>query len=102
MARSWLLEKRVFHRRIRRFNFKTQKNGFLQRPAMLLSRLTAQLAFDYGYVSNATSSFFADVVIPEETKLLHVPVGDISELGTNERRKHYSKVLKRVRGRRNA
>ena len=28
-----------------RFNFKTQKNGFLQRPAMLLSRLTAQLAF---------------------------------------------------------
>lgn len=51
---------------------------------MLLSRLTAQLAFDY--VSNATSSFSADVVIPEETKLLHVPVGDISELGTNERR----------------
>lgn len=83
-----------------RFSFKTQKNGFLQRPAMLLSRLTAQLAVDC--VSNATSSFSADVVIPEETKLLHVPVGDISELGTNERRKHYSKVLKRVRGRRNA
>lgn len=83
-----------------RFSFKTQKNGFLQRPAMLLSRLTAQLAVDC--VSNATSSFSADVVIPEETKLLHVPVGDISELGTNERRKHYSKVLKRVRGRRTA
>ena len=83
-----------------RFNFKTQKNGFLQRPAMLLSRLTAQVAFDY--VSNATPSFSADVVIPGETKVLHVPVGDLSELGTNERRKHYSKVLKRVRGRRNA
>ena len=83
-----------------RFNFKTQKNGFIHRPLIFRCELTAQVAFDY--VTNNPDTFYADACIPHVPPLVHVPDPACDIFTADERRKHYSKLLKATRCQRNA